>query len=94
MYEIELTAEAERHLLFWSKNDKKMLKRIRKLLANMQQTPYTGLGKPEALQHKPEALRHEWSGFYSRRIDSQHRIVYTVNEEQRLITIHLMRYHY
>ena len=64
-----------------------MLKRIRKLLANMQQTPYTGLGKPEALQH-------EWSGFYSRRIDSQHRIVYTVNEEQRLITIHLMRYHY
>ena len=87
MYEIELTAEVERHLLFWSKNDKKMLKRIRKLLANMQQTPYTGLGKPEP-------LRYEWSGFYSRRIDSQHRIVYTVNEEQRLITIHLMRYHY
>ena len=87
MYEVELTAEAERHLIFWSKNDKKTLKRIRALIANMQETPYTGLGKPEA-------LRHEWSGFYSRRIDSQHRLVYTVNEEQHLITIHLMRYHY
>ena len=86
MYEIELTAEAERHLIFWSKNDKKTLKRIRALIANMQETPYAGFGKPEA-------LRHEWSGIYSRRIDSQHRLVYTVNEEQQLITIHLMRYH-
>ena len=87
MYEIELTAEAERDLVFWSKNDKKTLKRIRALIANMQETPYTGLGKPEA-------LRHEWSGFYSRRIDSRNRLVYAVNEEQQLITIHLMRYHY
>ncbi len=87
MYEIELTAEAERHLIFWSKNDKKTLKRIRALIANMRETPYAGLGKPEA-------LRHEWSGFYSRRIDSRHRLVYTVNEEQQLITIYLMRYHY
>ena len=87
MYEIELTAEAERDLLFWSKNDKKTLKRIRALIANMRETPYTGLGKPEA-------LRHEWSGFYSRRIDSRNRLVYTVNEDQQLITIHQMRYHY
>lgn len=87
MYEVELTAEAERHLLFWSKNDKKTLKRIRALIANMQETPYTGLGKPEA-------LRHEWSGFYSRRIDGQNRLVYTVDEEQNLITIYMMRYHY
>ena len=87
MYAIELTAEAERHLIFWSKNDKKTLKRIRALIADMQETPYTGIGKPEA-------LRHEWSGFYSRRIDSRHRLVYTVNDEQQLITIHLMRYHY
>ena len=87
MYEIELTAEAERDLVFWSKNDKKTLKRIRALIANMQETPYTGLGKPEA-------LRHELSGFFSRRIDSRNRLVYTVNEEQQLITIHQMRYHY
>lgn len=87
MYEIELTAEAERDLVFWSKNDKKTLKRIRALIANMRETPYTGLGKPEA-------LRHEWSGFYSRRIDSRNRLVYTVNEDQQLITIHQMRYHY
>ena len=87
MYEIELTAEAERDLVFWSKNDKKTLKRIRALIANMRETPYTGLGKPEA-------LRHEWSGFYSRRIDSRNRLVYTVNEDQQLITIHQMRYQY
>ena len=87
MYEIELTAEAERDLVFWSKNDKKTLKRIRALIANMRETPYTGLGKPEA-------LRHEWSGFYSRRIDSRNRLVYVVNEDQQLITIHQMRYHY
>ena len=87
MYEIELTAEAERDLVFWSKNDKKTLKRIRALIANMRETPYTGLGKPEA-------LRHEWSGFYSRRIDSRNRLVYAVNEDQQLITIHQMRYHY
>lgn len=87
MYEIELTAEAERDLVFWSKNDKTTLKRIRALIANMQETPYTGLGKPEA-------LRHEWSGFYSRRIDSRNRLVYAVNEDQQLITIHQMRYHY
>lgn len=87
MYQIELTAEAQRHLLFWSKNDKKTLKRIRALIANMQETPYSGLGKPEA-------LRHEWSGFYSRRIDSTNRLVYTVNDDQQLITIYLLKYHY
>lgn len=87
MYAIELTEEAERHLLFWSKNDKRTLKRIRALIANMQETPYSGLGKPEA-------LRHEWSSFYSRRIDSQNRLVYTVDDNRQLITIYMLRYHY
>lgn len=87
MYEIELTEEAESHLLFWSKNDKKTLKRIRTLLANMEETPYSGIGKPEA-------LRFEWSGCYSRRIDPQNRLIYSVNDEEKLITIYMMRYHY
>lgn len=87
MYAIELTEEAERHLIFWRKNDKKTLKRIRALIANMQETPYSGLGKPEA-------LRHEWSGFYSRRIDSRNRLVYTVDDDRQLITIYMLRYHY
>lgn len=87
MYEIELTEEAQRHLHFWSKNDNKTLKRIRTLIANMQETPYSGLGKPEP-------LRYEWSGCYSRRIDNQHRLVYSVNDDQKLITIYMMRYHY
>lgn len=87
MYEFELTEEAERHLLFWSKQDKKTLKRIRALIANMQETPYAGMGKPEA-------LRYEWRGCYSRRIDSHNRLIYSVDEEKSLITIYMMRFHY
>jgi toxin YoeB len=87
MYEVELTATAQKDLLFWKRNDQKTLKRIRALIANILETPYTGLGKPEP-------LRFEWSGCYSRRIDSQNRLVYSVDDDQHVITIYLMRYHY
>lgn len=73
--------------MFWRKNDVRILKRIRRLVADMQAHPYTGIGKPEV-------LRYTWSGFYSRRIDKKNRIVYHVDEEKKLITIHLMRFHY
>ncbi len=86
-YRLDFTADAEEHLRFWQQNDKRTLKRIRALLANMQETPYTGLGKPEA-------LRFEWSGCYSRRIDAKNRIVYEVNEEEGVILIHRLRHHY
>jgi toxin YoeB len=71
--------------LYWQKTDKKLLKRINRLIQEIQHTPYEGLGKPEP-------LRHALTGYWSRRIDSEHRIVYKVQEDA--IFIAQVRYHY
>lgn len=55
--------------LYWQKTDKKTLKRINELLKQCQRTPYEGIGKPEA-------LKGNLSGWWSRRIDHEHRLVY------------------
>lgn len=60
--------------LYWQEFDKKMLKKINNLIKDIQRNPYSGLGKPEA-------LKGELSGFYSRRIDKEHRLVYRVKNE-------------
>ncbi len=86
-YSVKLTSVAEEHMRFWQLNDDKTLNRIFALLDNMQETPYTGIGQPEA-------LRHKLSGKYSRRIDKKNRLVYSVDEEAQLITIYQLRYHY
>ena len=65
--------------------DKKTLKRINKLIADVLRTPFEGIGKPEA-------LKENLSGFWSRRIDDSHRLVYAVTETH--ITIIACRYHY
>ena len=62
-----------------------MLKRINALIKDIQRSPYAGTGKPEA-------LRHGLSGYWSRRIDDEHRLVYKVLDEQLLIA--QCRYHY
>ena len=71
--------------LFWQKTDKKTLKRINKLIKDIQRNKYEGLGKPEA-------LKHNLSGFWSRRITNEHRIVYKI--ENNSILIAQLRYHY
>lgn len=71
--------------LFWQKTDKKTLKRINKLIKDIQRNKYEGLGKPEA-------LRHNLSGFWSRRITNEHRIGYKI--ENNSILIAQLRYHY
>jgi len=71
--------------LFWQKTDKKTLKRINKLIKDIQRNKYEGLGKPEA-------LKHNLSGFWSRRITNQHRIVYKI--ENNSVLIAQLRYHY
>ena len=58
--------------LYWQAQDKKMLKRINELIKDAEREPFTGLGKPEP-------LRGELSGFWSRRIDDTHRLVYRVD---------------
>ena len=71
--------------LYWQEQDKKTLKRINKLLTEIKRSPFEGIGKPEA-------LKENLSGFWSRRIDESHRLVYAVDEFR--ITVISCRYHY
>ncbi|SMP48592.1 toxin YoeB [Desulfonatronum zhilinae] len=71
--------------VFWQTQDKKTLKRINKLIADAQRSPFEGIGKPEA-------LKENLAGFWSRRIDETNRLVYAVDDT--FITIISCRYHY
>ncbi len=71
--------------LYWQKTDKKLLKRINMLIKNIQTEPFEGIGKPEP-------LKHALSGYWSRRINDEHRIVYKIQQDCLLIA--QLRYHY
>ena len=71
--------------LYWQKTDKGNLKRINAIIKDIQRTPFEGIGKPEP-------LKHNWSGYWSRRINAEHRIVYNVEDETVLIA--QCRFHY
>jgi toxin YoeB len=82
---LTFASQAWEDYLFWQKTDTKTLKRINSLIKEISRTPYEGLGKPEP-------LKHALSGYWSRRITEEHRIVYKVLEDQILIA--QLRYHY
>lgn len=70
--EIEFTIQAENDLIYWQRsNNVSVLKKIRTLLENIIETPFSGIGKPEA-------LKHELSGKWSRRITKGDRLIYEV----------------
>lgn len=71
--------------LYWQAQDKQTLLRINKLIQEIQREPFVGIGKPEP-------LKHALSGFWSRRINDEHRIVYKVDDGHLLIA--QLRYHY
>ncbi len=71
--------------LYWQHTDKKTLKRINTLIRDIQRVPYEGIGKPEP-------LKHGLSGYWSRRINNEHRIVYQAENDAVLIA--QLRYHY
>jgi len=71
--------------LYWQKNNKKMLKKINELLKEISRNPFDDIGKPEALKHK-------YKGYWSRRIDGEHRLIYQVREDDILIA--KCRFHY
>lgn len=71
--------------LFWQQTDKTKIKRINQLIRDIQRDPFDGIGKPEA-------LRHGLTGLWSRRIDDEHRLIYSVNGKK--IIIAQCRYHY
>ena len=64
----------EQHGAWESGNDRKTLKKIRDLIQSACRTPYEGLGKPEP-------LKGDWEGYWSRRIDQEHRFVYKYVDE-------------
>jgi len=70
---------------FWLANDPKMVTRINQLIKDILRNPHSGLGKPEP-------LKHAFRGYWSRRIDSEHRIVYKAIDGGILIA--QLRYHY
>jgi toxin YoeB len=71
--------------LYWQKTDKAMLKRINALIKDTTRDPFEGIGKPQP-------LKHSLSGYWSRRINDEHRFVYKVSDNELLIA--QLRYHY
>ena len=79
------TEESWEDYLHLQQTDKRMLRRLNQLLKEIARTPYEGIGKPEPLKHK-------YAGFWSRRIDKEHRLVYRVEGDE--IQIAKCRFHY
>ena len=79
------TSTAWNDYLYWQSTDKKKLKRINQLIKETLREPFSGIGNPEA-------LKHDLQGFWSRRIDGEHRLVYTIAEDELVIVA--CRYHY
>ena len=77
--------EAWEDYLYWQKHDKRMVERINKLIRETQREPFAGVGKPEP-------LKHVLSGFWSRRITDEHRMVYRVDGDA--LQIAQLRFHY
>lgn len=71
--------------LYWQETDRRLVSRIHQLLQTIQREPYKGVGKPEP-------LKHAFQGYWSRRINDEHRIVYRIQGDSVLVA--QLRYHY
>jgi len=71
--------------IYWQNTDKKILKRINTLIKDVKRSPFEGIGKPEP-------LKHSLSGYWSRRITEEHRMVYKLQDDT--IFIAQLQYHY
>ncbi len=84
--EIEYTLQAKEDIDYWKKTgNASILKKIRKLIEAITQSPFEGIGKPEA-------LKYNLTGCWSRRINKEHRIVYEVFDDK--IIVHSLKGHY
>ena len=70
---------------YWQQHDKKILKKLNRLIKEIQREPFEGIGEPEP-------LKYNWSGYWSRRITIEHRLVYKVSDDTLMIA--QCRYHY
>ena len=82
---IVFSSQAWDDYLHWQQTDRKLLKRINDLIKEVVRTPFEGTGKPEP-------LRHALGGYWSRRINDEHRLIYKVEGDSVLIA--QTRYHY
>ena len=82
---LTFSEQAWEEYLYWQKQDRKMLQRVNQLISEIKREPFTGIGKPEA-------LKHALSGYWSRRITDEHRIVYKIKGDSLFIA--QLRYHY
>ena len=88
MYRLTLSEQAQADYVFFVKAGQvNVVKKIVALLKELEEHPYTGTGKPEP-------LKFNLSGCWSRRINSEHRIVYRVSEQRVEVLVLAMRYHY
>ena len=82
---IQFTDDAWEDYLSWQQADKQILRKINQLLKDIQRTPFSGIGKPEP-------LKHQLQGCWSRRIDSEHRLVYEITDDA--LKVISCRFHY
>lgn len=82
---LTFTENAWEDYLYWQKSDKKMVRKINELIKVIKRTPFDGIGKPEP-------LKYDLAGYWSRRIDQDHRLVYQVTDNE--LVIYACRYHY
>ena len=77
--------EAWEDYLYWHENNKNLFKRANTLIKDIKRHPFEGIGDPEP-------LRHNWTGYWSRRLNQEHRLVYKVKDDELYIA--QCRYHY
>lgn len=85
MRAVVFEAQAWEDFSYWAQADKKMLQRLIRLIEQSRRTPFEGIGKPER-------LKRDLTGFWSRRIDDEHRMVYTATDDELIVV--QARYHY
>ena len=82
---VVFNSDSWQEYLYWQSSNRKMCGKINALLKDISRHPFSGLGKPEM-------LKHDLAGFWSRRIDQEHRLVYRVTEDE--IQVYSCRFHY
>ncbi len=82
---LTFSSKAWDEYLYWQKADRAILERIKTLIKDVRREPFDGIGKPEP-------LKHGLSGYWSRGINDEHRLVYKVSDDQILIA--QLRFHY
>ena len=86
-YRIAFTPQASEDFKFWNETSPKTAEKIKSMLRELQEHPFTGTGKPEP-------LKYQFSGAWSRRINHKDRLVYQVNGDVVTVFVLAMRFHY